>query len=75
MSDYLPDDGDVRAGMVENAERTSYHKRDMIVCLTPTECILVVSSASWSVSGGSMEGRRRASMVLPAPGGPIKTIY
>jgi hypothetical protein len=73
MSRYLTDDGDVRTVMVENAVRTSYHKRDIIVCHTPTERILVVSNASSSVSGGSMEGRRCASMVLPAPGGTVIT--
>jgi hypothetical protein len=73
MSRYLPDDGDVRAGMVENAVRTSYHKRDMIVCHTPTERILVVSNATSSVSGGSMEGRRCASMVSPVPGRTVIT--
>jgi hypothetical protein len=32
----------------------------------------VVSKASNKVSGGSIVGIRLASMVLPAPGGPIK---
>ena len=36
-----------------------------------TECIFVVSRASRSVRGGSMVGRRLASIVLPAPGLPI----
>ena len=37
-----------------------------------TEWILVVSRASWRLSGGNMVGNRRASMVLPAPGGPMR---
>src|SRR5918996_344806 len=34
-------------------------------------CICVTSSASSNVGGGRMPGSRRASMVFPAPGGPI----
>lgn len=34
------------------------------------DCTAAVSSASCSVSGGRMPGRRVANMVLPAPGGP-----
>ncbi len=37
-----------------------------------TECILVVSKASSKVIGGKILGKRLASMVFPAPGGPIK---
>src|SRR5215207_8488009 len=33
-------------------------------------CTWVISSASSKLGGGRMPGRRRASMVLPAPGGP-----
>jgi hypothetical protein len=36
-----------------------------------TECILVVSSASWRDIGGNMLEILLASIVLPAPGGPI----
>ena len=36
-----------------------------------TECTLVASTASRRVSGGRMLGSRRASMVFPAPGGPV----
>ena len=36
-----------------------------------TEWILVTSSASCRSSGGRIPGSRRASMVLPVPGGPI----
>ena len=36
-----------------------------------TLCTLVVSSASSSDIAGRMPGRRRASMVLPDPGGPM----
>ena len=35
-----------------------------------TECSCVASSASVRVSGGRIDGRRRASIVLPAPGDP-----
>ena len=40
--------------------------------LPATECILVVSSASFKVSGGRMEGNRLANIVLPEPGGPMR---
>ena len=36
-----------------------------------TEWICVASSASRRVMGGRMDGSRRASMLLPEPGGPI----
>lgn len=36
-----------------------------------TECILVVSSASWSVIDGKILEILLANIVLPAPGGPI----
>jgi hypothetical protein len=36
------------------------------------EWIAVTSSAACSSSGGSRPGRRSASMVLPAPGGPVR---
>ena len=39
--------------------------------LPATECILVVSRASRRVSGGNIDGRRLASMVLPEPGLPM----
>ena len=37
-----------------------------------TEWMRVTSSASARVSGGRIPGRRRASIVLPVPGGPIE---
>jgi len=40
--------------------------------LPATEWILVVSSASSMLNGGSMDGSRFASMVLPDPGGPMR---
>ena len=39
--------------------------------LPAMECIWVVSKLSLSESGGSMLGRRLASMDFPEPGGPI----
>lgn len=36
---------------------------------------LVTSMRSSIVSGGRIPGIRRASMVLPEPGGPLMTIY
>ena len=39
--------------------------------LPATELTLVVSMASCKVSGGRMEDKRLASMLLPEPGGPI----
>ncbi|MOA62700.1 hypothetical protein D3C78_1881980 [compost metagenome] len=36
--------------------------------------ILVTSSDSLSPSSGRMPGRRLISIVLPVPGGPIRTI-
>jgi len=39
-----------------------------------TEWILVVSSASFIVSGGRMLGTLLASMVFPLPGGPTRMI-
>ena len=41
------------------------------VRMPATEWILVVSMASSKDMGGRMVGMRRASMVLPEPGGPI----
>ena len=38
-----------------------------------TECTVVTSSDSSKVSGGSSPGRRLASIVLPAPGGPTSS--
>ncbi len=38
-----------------------------------TEWIRETSSASWSRSAGRMPGRRRASIVLPVPGGPASS--
>ena len=38
------------------------------------ELTLVTSSDSSSVSGGRMDGTRRASMVFPEPGGPTKSL-
>ena len=47
----------------------------MIPCLESSSpailCILVLSSASSFVIGGSIEGIHLESIVLPAPGGPI----
>ena len=38
-----------------------------------SEATAAASTASSSVSGGSSPGRRRASMLLPVPGGPISS--
>ena len=46
--------------------------RDVLAGSLPaTECILVVSNASCKLNGGNMVGSLFASMVLPAPGGPM----
>ncbi len=46
--------------------------REVFFSIFPAiEWILVVSSASQSVSGGIIVGSRFANIVLPAPGGPI----
>lgn len=37
-----------------------------------TECTAVTSSESCRVSGGRIQGIRSASIVLPAPGGPLR---
>jgi hypothetical protein len=39
----------------------------------PAEWIAVVSNASSGVSGGRIPGSRRASIVLPEPGGPERS--
>ena len=41
-------------------------------CSPATEWMRVTSSASGRVSGGRIDGRRRASIVLPVPGGPCE---
>lgn len=42
-----------------------------LVSSPATEWIAVTSSASDSVSGGRIPGRRCASIVFPIPGGPV----
>ena len=43
---------------------------------SPTaECTIVTSSARARSSGGSRPGRRDASIVLPAPGGPMNRVW
>ncbi len=39
-------------------------------CAPATPWIRVTSMASWRLSDGRIDGRRRASIVLPVPGGP-----
>jgi len=55
--------GDLNGRMVTNASA--------IDSLPATECIFVVSNDSCKLNGGNMDGSLRASIVLPAPGGPI----
>jgi hypothetical protein len=50
---------------------TSPSSRDSVPA---TECTFVVSMASAKVMAGRMVGIRRASIVLPEPGGPIMRV-
>ena len=58
--------------MVWCGERKGRTVISVVPCLSlpATECILVVSRASLSVSGGRIDGRRLAIMLFPDPGLP-----
>ena len=69
-----PDEAGVADGVVRGPEGPQTAQSDRPPPSTPaTLWILVVSSASSRVIDGRMVGRRRASMVLPAPGGPMSS--
>ena len=58
-----------RDGVMRRAERALAWRAARRRC-PPALCIRVISSASSKLGGGRIPGRRRASIVLPAPGGP-----
>ena len=65
------DQGDVRDRVMRRAERPRCRADPHPAGSVPaTEWIAVHSSASSKVSGGRIPPSRRASIVLPAPGGP-----
>lgn len=62
-------------GMVRITKRTFGNKCPPSCPSFPaTECILVVSRLSPNDNGGSIEGRRLASMDFPLPGAPTRRI-
>ena len=63
------DEADLAHGVVRRAKGPRARQAAEAESSPATLWMAVTSSASSLVSGGSRPGRRRASMVLPAPGG------
>ena len=61
-----------RDRVVRRPERP-LRRQPAAACSPATLWIRVTSSASARSSGGRIEGRRRASIVLPTPGGPLSS--
>ena len=55
---------------MRRAERTLGHQPGAAARARPTLWMRVTSIASARDSGGRIDGSRRASIVLPTPGGP-----